>query len=112
MPREILDAGPENLPLFPARLKPHCSLTRRNFHVLMVIYIGASIISSLPFVLLCAWPVAGSDRRRSCGTGYCRSLFNICAGCWKAEPAARCFHTSPAVHQFVIQPANRGLKAV
>ncbi len=59
MSSEILGAGPENLRLFYARLKPHRSLTRRNFHVLMVIFIGASIFSSLPFVLLGAWPVAG-----------------------------------------------------
>jgi len=59
MSSEILGAGPENLRLFSARLKPHRSLNRRNFRVLMGIFTGASIFSTLPFVLLGAWPVAG-----------------------------------------------------
>jgi uncharacterized membrane protein len=59
MSSEILGAGPENLRLFSARLKPHRSLNRRNFRVLMVIFSGASFFTTLPFVLLGAWPVAG-----------------------------------------------------
>ena len=35
MPREIFAVGPENLPLFPARLKPHRASYARNFHVVM-----------------------------------------------------------------------------
>ncbi|HUB63188.1 MAG TPA: DUF2244 domain-containing protein [Methylocella sp.] len=59
MSSEILDAAPENLLLFSARLTPHRSLTRRNFHLLMVIFSCVSFFSTLPFVLLGAWPVAG-----------------------------------------------------
>ncbi|HEX3495063.1 MAG TPA: hypothetical protein VHT48_06805 [Methylocella sp.] len=35
MPREIFAVGPENLPLFTARLKPHRASYARNFHVVM-----------------------------------------------------------------------------
>ena len=35
MPREIFAVGPENLPLFPARLKRHRASYARNFHVVM-----------------------------------------------------------------------------
>lgn len=59
MSSEILDAGPGNLRLFSARLKPHRSLNRRNFRLLMVIFSGVSFFTTLPFVLLGAWPVAG-----------------------------------------------------
>lgn len=52
-------ADPENRRLFAARLKPHRSLTRRNFHLLMMVFAGASLFSSVPFVLFGAWPVAG-----------------------------------------------------
>lgn len=59
MSSEILNARPGNVPLFSARLKPYRSLNRRNFRVLMAIFSGASFLSTLPFVLLGAWPVAG-----------------------------------------------------
>jgi uncharacterized membrane protein len=49
----------ESRRLFAARLTPHRSLTRRNFHLLMMVFSGASLFSSLPFILLGAWPVAG-----------------------------------------------------
>ena len=45
--------------LFSARLSPHRSLTRANFHLLLWIFCGASFLTTLPFVLLGAWPVAG-----------------------------------------------------
>jgi uncharacterized membrane protein len=50
---------PADRRIFATRLAPHRSLTRRNFHILMVIFAAASCFSSLPFVLLGAWPVAG-----------------------------------------------------
>ena len=50
---------PENQRLFSRRLRPHRSLTRRNFHLLLMIFAGASLFSSLPFILFGAWPVAG-----------------------------------------------------
>jgi uncharacterized membrane protein len=59
MSGEILAGGPENLRLLSVRLKPHRSLDRRNFRVLMGIFTGASLCSTLPFVFLGAWPVAG-----------------------------------------------------
>ncbi len=45
--------------IFATRLVPHRSLTRRNFHILMMVFAAASCFSTLPFVLLGAWPVAG-----------------------------------------------------
>lgn len=59
MSSENLGADRENLPLLSVRLTPHRSLNRRNFHVLLAIFSGASFFSTLPFVLLGAWPVAG-----------------------------------------------------
>ena len=59
MSGEILGKGSENMRLFSARLKPHRSLNRRNFRVLMLIFSGVSFLATLPFVLLGAWPVAG-----------------------------------------------------
>jgi uncharacterized membrane protein len=59
MSSENLGADRENLPLFSVRLTPHRSLNRRNFHVLLAVFTGASFFSTLPFVLLGAWPVAG-----------------------------------------------------
>lgn len=52
-------AEPEDRRLFVARLKPHRSLTRRSFYVLLMVFSGVSLVWSLPFVLLGAWPVAG-----------------------------------------------------
>jgi uncharacterized membrane protein len=59
MSSDVLGTQPENLRLFSVRLKPHRSLTRRNFHILMAIFSGASFFSTLPFIFLGAWPVAG-----------------------------------------------------
>jgi uncharacterized membrane protein len=53
------DAVPETGVLFARRLKPHRSLTRRNFHILLMIFSGGSLFTSMSFVLLGAWPVAG-----------------------------------------------------
>jgi uncharacterized membrane protein len=53
------DTEPETGVLFARRLKPHRSLTRRNFHMLLMIFSGGSLFTSMPFVLLGAWPVAG-----------------------------------------------------
>jgi uncharacterized membrane protein len=50
---------PGNRRLFTARLKPYRSLTRRNFHLILLVFSGASLFSSLPFIFLGAWPVAG-----------------------------------------------------
>ncbi len=45
--------------IFATRLVPHRSLTRRNFHILMMLFAAASFVSTLPFVLVGAWPIAG-----------------------------------------------------
>ena len=50
---------PSEVEIFAARLKPHRSLTRRNFRVLLTIFAGANLFTGLPFVVLGAWPVAG-----------------------------------------------------
>ncbi|HTV32443.1 MAG TPA: DUF2244 domain-containing protein [Methylocella sp.] len=56
---EDLDHAPEEPPLFSARLQPYRSLNRRGFALLMVIFSSASLISTLPFAILGAWPVLG-----------------------------------------------------
>lgn len=53
------DTEPASDVIFATRLKPHRSLTRRNFHLLLMIFSGGSLVTSMPFVLLGAWPVAG-----------------------------------------------------
>jgi len=58
----IVETGivePENQRLFAARIKPYRSLTRRNFHLILMVFSGASLFSSLPFIFLGAWPIAG-----------------------------------------------------
>lgn len=45
--------------ILSVRLYPHRSLTRRNFHILMMLFSAISFATTLPFVLLGAWPVAG-----------------------------------------------------
>jgi uncharacterized membrane protein len=50
---------PWNTQLFAARLRPHRSLSQQNFRVLLMVFCGACFVTSLPFVLLGAWPVAG-----------------------------------------------------
>ncbi len=56
--RNASDAGPDPA-LFAARLKPHCSLPRRSFRFLLLVFLGANIVTSLPFIFLGAWPIAG-----------------------------------------------------
>lgn len=45
--------------LFAARLQPHRSLKQRNFRLLMLAVVAANVATSLPFIVLGAWPVAG-----------------------------------------------------
>lgn len=59
MSSEIFSLGPQTLPLFSARLKPHRSLSARNFHLLLGVFAAASIVWSVPFFLLGAWPIVG-----------------------------------------------------
>ncbi len=46
-------------PVFDARITPHRSLDRRGFRLVMTLVCLASIVSSMPFMILGAWPVAG-----------------------------------------------------
>ena len=50
---------PTTYRLFEARIVPHRSLTRTGFRAVMAAVGLISLASSLPFVLLGAWPVAG-----------------------------------------------------
>ena len=59
MSSESLGASHENVPLLSVRLTPHRSLNPHNFHVLLAIFTGVSFFTTLPFVILGAWPVAG-----------------------------------------------------
>ena len=45
--------------IFSARLTPHRSLTKSHFRLLLIAVGLIGLISSLPFVVLGAWPVAG-----------------------------------------------------
>ena len=45
--------------IYARRLTPHRSLDRRGFRFLLIAFCLCGIVSSLPFVFLGAWPVAG-----------------------------------------------------
>ncbi len=53
----VFDPSAERL--FDARLVPHRSLSAGNFRVLMLVFAAAGIFTSVPFVVMGAWPVAG-----------------------------------------------------
>ncbi|MGP0058802.1 MAG: DUF2244 domain-containing protein [Beijerinckiaceae bacterium] len=59
--QEDLEAqeDPAERRIFATRLVPHRSLTRRNFYILMMAFAAASFVSTLPFVVVGAWPIAG-----------------------------------------------------
>jgi uncharacterized membrane protein len=46
-------------PVFAARITPHRSLSRGQARVLLACVGGVSMMTSLPFVIMGAWPVAG-----------------------------------------------------
>jgi uncharacterized membrane protein len=46
-------------PVFDATITPHRSLGASGFRLVMTLVCLASVISSIPFVVLGAWPVAG-----------------------------------------------------
>jgi uncharacterized membrane protein len=46
-------------PVFDATITPHRSLGRSGFRIVMTLVCLASVVSSIPFVVLGAWPVAG-----------------------------------------------------
>ena len=45
--------------LLDMRIRPHRSLTAANFRLLMIVFSLVGIVSSLPFIVMGAWPVAG-----------------------------------------------------
>jgi uncharacterized membrane protein len=45
--------------LFSAVLKPHCSLSRQGFHILMLVLVAVSFVTGMAFLLAGAWPVFG-----------------------------------------------------
>jgi uncharacterized membrane protein len=53
------EVDPHEQRIFAVRLHPHRSLTRRNFHILIMIFSATSFFATLPFVIIGAWPVAG-----------------------------------------------------
>ena len=50
---------PADATLFSARIRPHRSLTRGQFHVLLGAVGAGGVVTSVPFWLMGAWPVAG-----------------------------------------------------
>lgn len=53
------DADPAEPVLFATRLRPHRSLNQRQFRMLLLGIASISFVSTLPFVIMGAWPVAG-----------------------------------------------------
>ncbi len=53
------DLDPAAERLFDVRLVPHRSLSAGNFHVVMLVFAAAGVFTSVPFVVMGAWPVAG-----------------------------------------------------
>ena len=53
--------GPDRAerPVFDATITPHRSLGRGGFRIVMTLVCLASVASSVPFIVLGAWPVAG-----------------------------------------------------
>ena len=50
---------PAAVRLFDARLTPHRSLTQGNVRLLVALFAAVGAATSLPFIVLGAWPVAG-----------------------------------------------------
>jgi uncharacterized membrane protein len=55
----LVVVDPTTREIFVARIVPHRSLSRRNFRLLVMLFSVASFCTSVPFVILGAWPVAG-----------------------------------------------------
>lgn len=45
--------------ILSVRIYPHRSLSKRNFHILLMIFSMISFATTLPFVIAGAWPIAG-----------------------------------------------------
>jgi uncharacterized membrane protein len=55
----VEDSDPAAERIYAVRLTPHRSLTKRNFHILLMVFSAMSFTVTLPFVYIGAWPVAG-----------------------------------------------------
>jgi uncharacterized membrane protein len=56
-PHEMAD--PAGRRIYAVRLRPHRSLSERNFWLLLCIFSAISFVTTVPFVVVGAWPVAG-----------------------------------------------------
>ena len=56
---EIPATDPATAPLFSAVLHPHRSLTLRGVRLVVVLVACASLVASIPFLVMGFWPVAG-----------------------------------------------------
>lgn len=52
------DIHTADTPIFSARITPHRSLGREGFRLVMTLVCLASVVSSVPFIVAGAWPVA------------------------------------------------------
>lgn len=59
MPSAQFAPAPGDPALFSARLTPRRSLRPDHFRLLLIAFAGANVVTSLPFLFLGAWPVAG-----------------------------------------------------
>lgn len=55
----LADSDRFERPVFSAVIRPHRSLSPQGFKVVMVLVCLASLIASIPFVVMGFWPVAG-----------------------------------------------------
>ena len=53
------DHDPATTKLLEVRITPHRSMSQRNVRVLVGLFAGVSIATSVPFIVMGAWPVAG-----------------------------------------------------
>ncbi len=51
--------SPADAAIFEARITPHRSLQERSFRLLMTLLCVTTVVASIPFMVLGAWPVAG-----------------------------------------------------
>ncbi len=59
IPESAEAEDPTDRRIMSVRLYPHRSLTRRNFHILLMFFSTVSFATTVPFVIMGAWPVAG-----------------------------------------------------
>ncbi|MDP2356280.1 MAG: DUF2244 domain-containing protein [Beijerinckiaceae bacterium] len=48
-----------NAQIFAARIRPHRSLSQQNFRLLLILFCAVAFFTTLPFLILGAWPVVG-----------------------------------------------------